>query len=347
MMKKLTFVVLLAAVAALVSGQNSGLVTDFTNPAAIPLVTNGNFVLRGTVLVQYTGRDKNLSIPAGLGITEIGENALGHSGVETLVLPAGLQKIGRNAFSSSYSLASVSIPGSVAVIGEEAFSGCSRLTTVNFQEGRLAVIGNHAFYNCSALARVIMPPGLSVIMDNAFDSCRNLVSVTIPDSVVAIGSQTFNNCEKLISINLPENIIYISNTAINGNLAAAYINSGKRAGRYNFSRGFNTWFTGSNPIPQALAVSPGTPVQAVFDPAGRENWFRFGAPADGGMLNAQTGGSIDTRITLYDSNGNELASDDDSGTGYNAMINTFVLEGTYYIKVTGSRGNYSLSVTLE
>jgi hypothetical protein len=352
-MKKLTIALLLTVLAALVFGQSNGLVTDFTGPAVIPLTTRGDYVLRGTTLVQYTGKDKNVTVPDNLGITEIGEAAFGHASFESITLPAGLRKIAKNAFASCYYLTTVSIPGSITLIDEKAFANCSRLTAVNFQPARSVIIGNSAFESCSGLARVILPEGLSIIMDNAFSSCRNLVSVTIPDGVIAIGNGVFNYCEKLISVNMPANINYIGSEAIAGNFSAAYANSGKIAGRYNFSRGFNTWYTGSNPIPQAIPVTPGTPaapqpsIQASFSAGSNENWYRITAPADGGTINAQTGGSLDTYIYLYDINGNQIDYDDDSGTNNNAMINTFVLEGVYYMKVRGSRGNYSLTVKIE
>jgi hypothetical protein len=339
---------------ALVFGQSNGLVTDFTSPAATPLITRGNYVLRGTTLVQYTGKEKNVTIPDNLGITEIGEAVFGidPSFLESITLPSGLQRIGKNAFASSYSLTTVSIPGSITLIDERAFANCSRLASVNFQPARSVIIGDYAFTGCSSLARVILPAGLSVIMDNAFNSCGNLVSVTIPDGVIAIGNGVFNYCEKLISVNMPANITYIGSEAIAGNFSAAYANSGKVAGRYNFSRGFNTWYTGSNPIPQAISVTPGTPasprppIQASFS-SSNENWYRIAVSADGGTLNAQTGGSLDTYIYLYDNIGNQIDQDDDSGANNNARINTFVLEGVYYMKIRGSRGNYSLTVAIE
>ena len=48
----------------------------------------------------------------------------------------------------------------------------------------------------------------------------------------------------------------------------------------------------------------------------------------------ESSGSVDSRIKLYDSNGTELAYDDDSGSDYNFLLN-YTLQGgqTYYIKI--------------
>jgi hypothetical protein len=56
---------------------------------------------------------------------------------------------------------------------------------------------------------------------------------------------------------------------------------------------------------------------------------------------------MDTTITLYDESDRELYSDDDSGNNYNALIETRLERGTYYVKVSqyGSEyGEYSFYV---
>ena len=45
-----------------------------------------------------------------------------------IVLPDGLEQVGRNAFSGCASLSELSIPDSVTAIGKDAFTGCKTLT---------------------------------------------------------------------------------------------------------------------------------------------------------------------------------------------------------------------------
>ncbi|MDR1025123.1 MAG: leucine-rich repeat protein [Treponema sp.] len=302
-MKRLTIVAVLCCTAAFVFGQ-SGLVTDFTG-GNVPLVTRGNFVLRGTQLVSYTGNERNLVIPEDLGISEIGPSCFTDSYLTSVVIPQGVRRIGRNAFSSSRNLASVTLP-----------------------------------------------EGLLVIDDNAFSYCSNLIRINIPAGIAAIGNNAFNDCSRLIVVTMPENIIYLSGSALPNNFITAYENSGRRSGSYTFTRGFNAWRYGTEPIHQAQLITPGTPVSGSFQLT-TENWYYLEVPAGGAIVMAHTEGSLDTVMTIYEGSGTTLDEDDDSGSGNNARINVVANEGMLYIKVrmyggsSGSRESYQLHTAVE
>ena len=74
------------------------------------------------------------------------------------------------------SLASATIPDSIAEIPERTFSGCTSLTNV------------------------IIPNSVTNIGAGAFSDCSSLTSVTIPDSVTGIGGEAFSGCTSLIAI---------------------------------------------------------------------------------------------------------------------------------------------------
>jgi hypothetical protein len=74
----------------------------------------------------------------------------------SLTLSSGLS-IGRNAFLACPSLASVTIPVSVAVIGDSAFQTCAALATVNEQGFTPPALGVNAFQGCSAGLRIHVP----------------------------------------------------------------------------------------------------------------------------------------------------------------------------------------------
>jgi hypothetical protein len=328
------------------SAQNSGLTTDFTNPAALPLVTNGSFVTRGTTLVSYTGGEKTVTIPATLNITEIGENAFTHSQVESVVIPRGVIKIGKNAFTSCYSLNAVTLPDTLKVIDERAFYYCGNLKTITLPN-TLAVIGDNAFHY-AGLVRIIIPESVQVIMNGAFSNCGSLITVTIRGSGTAIGDEAFESCGRLASITMPNNAVYIAYEAFPNNLTASYKNSGERAGNYVYSKGFERWYTGTDPIPYAVTLAPERPI-IIPAHGDNETWYRVAVPAGGAILTAFTTGNSDPRIWVYDILGNELASDDDSGNSYNAEATTFVQTQTAYIKVNrgGRSGECSIQVKLE
>ena len=76
---------------------------------------------------------------------------------------------------------------------------------------RVTSIGENAFYGCSGLTSVTIPNSVTSIGDWAFYGCRGLTSVTIPNSVTSIGGSAFENCRGLTSINVVlENAHYSS-----------------------------------------------------------------------------------------------------------------------------------------
>ncbi len=61
-------------------------------------------------------------------------------------------------------------------------------------------IGNDAFSWCSSLTSINIPEGVTSIGELAFYKCSSLTSITIPESVTSIGSSAFNYCEKLYKV---------------------------------------------------------------------------------------------------------------------------------------------------
>jgi hypothetical protein len=345
--KNIMVAVLMGLFVSFVFAQNSGLTTDFTNPASLPLVTNGNFVTRGTILVSYTGQEKTVNIPDTLKITEIGESAFGqghYSQVESVVIPKGVIKISKSAFASCYSLNMVALPDTLKVIDEQGFSGCRNLKTITLPNS-IMIIGEAAFYE-TGLARIIIPESVQAIMNRAFSNCSSLITVTIRGSGTVVGNRAFESCEKLASITMPNNALYISNEAFPNNFVASYKNSGERAGNYVYYQGFKQWYTGTNPIPNATALTPEKPV-TIPAQGDRETWYRIAIPAGGAVVTAFTTGNSDTYIWIYDMTGNELAHDNNSGNNYNAEATAFIQTETGYIKVNRGSGGCSINMKLE
>ncbi len=137
------------------------------------------------------------------------------SRVKSAVIADGVTSIGDDAFKGCTSLTSVTIPDSVTSIGWDAFAGCTSLTSVTIPDS-VTSIGRHAFQNCTSLTSVTIPNSVTSIGMSAFDGCESLTSVTIPDSVTSIGNAAFYNCTSLTSVTIPDSVTSIDVNAFAG-----------------------------------------------------------------------------------------------------------------------------------
>lgn len=100
----------------------------------------------------------------------------------------------------------------------------------------------------------------------------------------------------------------------------------------------------------AISINLGDTIDESIESAGEEDYFRFTVPQNG-TLRLFTDGDTDTSGRLLNSDGLQLANDDDSGSGANFEMIEGILAGTYYIGVRHSSssgtGDYRLSALFE
>ena len=129
--------------------------------------------------------------------------------MSVLVIPDGVSRIGKYALDGLHSLTSITIPNSVKVIDDMAFSSLRSIATVQYK-GTLAQwcqMDNDVFIfqnastitmsdvaNLKAMTALKIPDGVTRIGKNAFYACRGLKTVTIPESVRSIGEKAFYLC---------------------------------------------------------------------------------------------------------------------------------------------------------
>lgn len=83
------------------------------------------------------------------------------------------------------------IPKSVTSIGNYAFSGCNKLTSIIIPKS-VTSIGDYAFSRCDGLKQITIPNSVTSIGNGAFANSNGLKYITIPKSVSSIGSYVFS-----------------------------------------------------------------------------------------------------------------------------------------------------------
>ncbi len=118
----------------------------------------------------------------------------------------------------------VSIPDTITVIGDEAFSGNETLTSISVPDS-VTQISYNAFKNCTALTGIIIPDSVDKVGPGAFEGCKALTSVQVGKNVSAWGSGVFANCEKLAKLSVDANneyLTYYNGALYNGNMTMLY-----------------------------------------------------------------------------------------------------------------------------
>ena len=120
-------------------------------------------------------------------------------------------KIGDYAFFGCSRLTSLTLPSGVTEIGDYAFCG-SGLTSLTLPSD-VTEIGNAAFEGCSGLASLTLPSGVTKISYSAFFHCSGLTSLTLPSGVTEICNAAFEGCSGLTSLTLPSGVTEIGSSA--------------------------------------------------------------------------------------------------------------------------------------
>lgn len=115
-------------------------------------------------------------------------------------------KIGQQAFKGCTGLTSISFSEGLTSIAYEAFHGCSNLESITFPSSLKRIEGWYTFAYCSKLATIKFNEGIEFIGGYAFYGCERLTEVSIPRSVMSTGYSIFGDCQNLKTVFIPKNI---------------------------------------------------------------------------------------------------------------------------------------------
>ena len=91
---------------------------------------------------------------------------------------------------------SFTVPATVTMIDQEAFSHSSNLTEIVIPDGATE-IGEGSFSTCVKLTKIELPGTVTAIKRFAFNSCSELAEAIIPENVTVIGEDAFGKCPQL------------------------------------------------------------------------------------------------------------------------------------------------------
>lgn len=133
-----------------------------------------------------------------------------HGGV--LRVPEGCTELTGSLAGRHTCLHTVLFPESLCVLGNDVFTGSSKLKNVKLPP-YLQTIGSHAFSGCEGLERIVIPSGVKRVTFGAFGACLSLEGVCIKNGVESIEDESFADCWSLQRVVLPQSVKWISDTA--------------------------------------------------------------------------------------------------------------------------------------
>ena len=159
------------------------------------------------------------SVPVSLkeviitGGTSIGTSAFyGCSGLTSITIPDSVTSIGDYAFRYCSGLTNIIVEEGntkyhssgnclIETVAKTLILGCKN--SIIPDDGSVTSIGDDAFYGCSGLTSISIPNSVTSIGNYAFIDCSGLTNIIIPDSVTSIEWSAFGGCSGLASITIP------------------------------------------------------------------------------------------------------------------------------------------------
>lgn len=228
----------------------------------------GTFTIKGTgKMKDYTGsdapwysaRNRIKRLVLGTGITSIGDYAFNNCTKLTgsLIIPAGVARIGKGSFFSCSKLNSLTLPESITSIGWGAFGSCSGFTGSLILPNGIIDIGGSAFAHCRGFSGSLsIPDSVTSIGESAFYGCSGFTgNLRIPDSIISIEDNVFYECTGFNGqLIIPDSVTSIGYSAFygcsgfTGNLKIPNSVTSIRGGSFRGCSGFSGRLTIPNSV---------------------------------------------------------------------------------------------------
>ena len=240
--------------------------TSITIPFSVTSIGD-NIFNNCTRLTSITVDENNTNYVSADGVlfnkamTELVYFPQGKSG--SYSIPDTVTIINDLAFSDRTGLTSVTIPASVLTIGTDVFFNCISLSSITVDENNIHFTSTDGvLFNKAKSVLIRFPRGKTGqytipntvlrIENNAFAGSRGLTSVTIPSSVISIGDTAFAGTG-LTSLTLPNTVESIGNGAFEDNPGLTIVGLPDNYYSYGDGKGDVYFFYGCTGLRQILA----------------------------------------------------------------------------------------------
>ncbi|MBD5131115.1 MAG: leucine-rich repeat protein, partial [Clostridiales bacterium] len=183
------------------------------------------------------------------GVQRIGERTFAGTKLTSLNIGEGLLTLGNGAFDGCASLNAVSLPASLASIEGNPFSGCTGISSANFNlngntyytydngaiynggkanlvsslstattftlDDETTVINDSAFAK-SKLVSIDIPAKYKQLPAKLFEGSADLTTVTLHEGLTTIGAYAFKDCTALTTLTIPSTVTAIEVGAFEG-----------------------------------------------------------------------------------------------------------------------------------
>lgn len=138
----------------------------------------------------------------------------GNQTIEAVTINDGVSTIGDLAFQGCKKLTTVNLPTTLDYIGQQAFSNTDiRSVTVPYA----TEMGKEIFYWCTKLNNIEFSPSLTTVPERMFQNCTNLPEdFVIPEQITEIGDYALQGCSSISHLTLPSTIQKLGNYAFYG-----------------------------------------------------------------------------------------------------------------------------------
>lgn len=150
------------------------------------------------------------------GDTAVIPETVEYGGKSYQVVAIAAPDYSRVFYDTNKNIKHVSLPKTLHIVGDNAFSNCTNLKEINLNEN-VDSIGHHAFYNCTSLKSITVPSKIKVLGEYCFHHCDNMEEINLPEGLTTILQDALSWNAKIQKLTIPSTVTYMGNWALYAN----------------------------------------------------------------------------------------------------------------------------------